>query len=279
MITVATPGIQALVQDLGRPGHAGWGVSASGAADRTALRQANRLIGNAEDAAAIEVVLGGLVLVADDPHWVAVTGAADRALVDGLAAGTHAPLHLDRGAQLEIPVPPAGLRSYVAVRGGLAVEPVLGSRSYDTLAALGPAPLQPGQELPVGPAAGPWPGVDLVPPAAPPRSLRILPGPRRDWFTDRAWQSLITTEWRVGGAVGRIGIRLDGPVLDRSRSDELPSEGLIRGAIQVPPDGRPLIFGPDHPVTGGYPVIAVVRDADCDRAAQLRPGDPLRLRP
>ncbi len=279
MITVIAPGPQTLLQDLGRPGQAALGVSRSGAADRAAARLANRLVGNPVEAAVIETVLGGLVVVAEQPHWIVITGAARRVIVDGRDQGSHAPIRLARGARLEVPAPETGLRSYLAVRGGIAAEPVLGSRSHDTLAGLGPAPLAPDQRLPVGAPAEPWPGVDLAPPAVRPGQLRIDPGPRRDWFTTAAWELLITTEWRVGTAVDRVGVRLDGPALPRSRTDELPSEGLIRGAIQVPADGHPLIFGPDHPVTGGYPVIAVVRDADLDASSQLRPGDPLHLRP
>ncbi|WP_152363138.1 biotin-dependent carboxyltransferase family protein [Microlunatus speluncae] len=277
MIIVVAPGPRALLQDLGRPGQAALGVSRSGAADRAASRLANRLIGNPVEAAVIETVLGGLIVEAAAPHWVAITGAARRVIIDGLEQSSHAPIRLPRGARLELPAPETGLCSYLAVRGGFAVEPVLGSRSHDTLAGLGPAPLKADQRLPVGAPAGPWPGVDLASPRPRSGTLRIDPGPRRDWFTAAAWELLITTEWRVGTAVDRVGVRLDGPALPRSRTDELPSEGLIRGAIQVPADGHPLIFGPDHPVTGGYPVIAVVRGADLDATAQLRPGDPLRL--
>lgn len=277
MITVIQPGAQTLVQDLGRPGHAGLGVSRSGAADRAASRLANRLVGNPVEAAVLETMLGGLAVTTDEPRWIAVTGAARRVIIDGRDHGTHAPVRLTAGARLDVPAPETGLRSYLSVRGGFAVEPVLGSRSHDTLAGLGPDPLTPGRRLPVGEPAGPWPGVDLAPPISRPAALRIDPGPRRDWFTDQAWDLLLSSVWRVGSAVDRVGVRLDGPALPRSRTDELPSEGLLRGAIQVPTDGHPLIFGPDHPVTGGYPVIAVVRDADLDATAQLRPGDSLRL--
>ncbi len=279
MITVIQTGPQTLLQDLGRPGHAALGVSRSGAADRAASRLANRLIGNPVEAAVLETVLGGLTVTTDEPRWIAVTGAARRVIIDGRDHGTHAPIRLGPGARLELPAPETGLRSYLAVRGGFTAEPVLGSRSYDTLAGLGPAPLVADQRLPVGELTEPWPGVDLAPTAARSSTLRIDPGPRRDWFTAEAWRLLGVTAWTVGSAVDRVGVRLDGPALPRSRTDELPSEGLVRGAIQVPADGRPLIFGPDHPVTGGYPVIAVVRDADLDATAQLRPGDLLRLRP
>ncbi|GAB3914715.1 hypothetical protein GCM10027613_08780 [Microlunatus endophyticus] len=166
------------------------------------------------------------------------------------------------------------------MRGGIEVPAVLGSRSADLLAGLGPAALRPGDQLPVGRSTLPQPGIDVLParPAERPLRVRLLPGPRTDWFTDAALDSLGTQLWRVGSDVDRTGVRLDGEPLRRRITDELPSEGLVRGAVQVPPSGLPIVFGSNHPVTGGYPVIGVVPDADCDRVAQLRPGDGLRLR-
>ena len=188
MITVIQPGAQTLLQDLGRPGHAALGVSRSGAADRAASRLANRLVGNPVEAAVLETVLGGLAVTTDQPCWIAVTGPVDRVIIDGRDHGSHAPIRLAGGARLELPAPETGLRSYLAVRGGFAVEPVLGSRSNDTLAGLGPAPLVPDQRLPVGEPTDPWPGVDLAPPIVRSATLRIDPGPRRDWFTAGAWE-------------------------------------------------------------------------------------------
>ena len=153
----------------------------------------------------------------------------------------------------------------------------LGSRSTDVLSGLGPKPLAPGVELPVGDPLDPLPDTDLAPVARPRTTLAVLPGPRRDWFTDDAWQTLLTTDWQVSSDSNRVAVRLDGGRLERSRTEELPSEAMVRGAIQVPSSGLPLIFGPDHPVTGGYPVIAVLTDRDADHAGQLRPGGTVRF--
>jgi biotin-dependent carboxylase-like uncharacterized protein len=167
------------------------------------------------------------------------------------------------------------------VRGGVDVPAVLGSRSTDTLSGLGPPPLAAGNRLPLGRLAGEEPVVDVAavrPPSADP-VLRVLPGPRRDWLSPSAWTALTTRLWTVTADSNRVGLRLSGPRLERARDDELPSEGLVPGAVQVPPDGAPVLFLADHPVTGGYPVLAVVRTADLPAVAQLRPGDRLRFRP
>ena len=277
MLVVDRTGAQALVQDLGREGHAHLGVSPSGAADRTALRLANRLVGNPEDAAAIECVLGGLAVTASAMHWVAVTGAPTDVLVNGTRVGSHTSLPLRPGSTLVIEAPREGLRSYLAVRGGVQVAPTLGSRSTDVLSGLGPEPLAPGTELPVGAPLRPLPDTDLAPVERPRTTLAVLRGPRRDWFTDDAWRTLLTTDWQVSSDSNRVAVRLDGGRLERSTNEELPSEAMVRGAIQVPSSGLPLIFGPDHPVTGGYPVIAVLTDRDADHAGQLRPGGTVRF--
>jgi biotin-dependent carboxylase-like uncharacterized protein len=173
-----------------------------------------------------------------------------------------------------------GLRSYLAVRGGIDAVPVLGSRSTDTLSGIGPSPLAVGDRLPVGRAMGDEPVVDVAPVAGPSGTpvLRVLPGPRRELLVPEAWRALATAEWSVSNDSDRIGVRLTGPALLRADDAELPSEGLVPGAIQVPPDGAPVLFLADHPVTGGYPVLAVVVTADLPAAAQLRPGDPVRFR-
>ena len=277
MIAVDRPGPLALLQDLGRPGLAHLGVSRSGAADRAALRLANRLVGNPEGAAAIECVLGGLSVTARVGYWVTVTGAATTVLHNGAPVGSHSSIRLAPGDTLAVQPPPRGLRNYLAVRGGLVGDQVLGSCSTDVLSGLGPEPLRAGQELRVARQAGPLPGLDLVPPSRPPASLEVLPGPRRDWFTDDAWAALLGTPWEVSSASDRVAVRLGGAVLRRSRTGELPSEAMVRGAVQVPASGQPLVFGPDHPVTGGYPVIAVLTERDADHAAQLRPGETVRF--
>jgi biotin-dependent carboxylase-like uncharacterized protein len=270
MIEIVATGPLATVQDLGRPGYAALGVPASGAFDRAALRLANRLVGNGEGAAAIEVTLGGLVVRLVDAATIALTGALCPDAPDWGAARS-APA----GTMLRLGTPKVGLRSYLAIRGGIGIDPVLGSRSTDTLSGLGPAPLRIGDVLPVGTATGEVSG------AAAPGSnggtpvLAIRFGPRDDWFTAVAHSRLVDTEWMVRSDSDRVGLRLDGLALERSGTGELPSEPMLPGALQVPPDGRPILFGPDAPVTGGYPVIAVV--TELDKAAQLRPGDVVRF--
>lgn len=276
-------GPEGLVQDLGRPGHAHLGVGRSGAADRGALRLANRLVGNADGLAGLELLLGGAVLRAGGHLVVAVAGAVAPVAVDGRPAGRGAPLRLRPGARLEVGAVTAGLRVVVAVRGGVAVTPVLGSRSRDTLAGLGPAPLSAGAVVPVGPATGAPPIVDVAPVPGPPRPavLRVRPGPQREWFPPAAWEALTGAAWAVSSASSRVGVRLEGSALARTpeaSGRELPSEGMVGGAVQVPPDGRPVVLGPDRPTTGGYPVIAVVMDADLDSLAQCPPGTSVRFR-
>jgi biotin-dependent carboxylase-like uncharacterized protein len=277
VIFVEQTGPLALIEDLGRPGLAHLGVSPSGAADRASSALANRLVGNPETAAVIEVTLGGLIIVARHFHWAAITGPLTQLWINQQPATSHAPFVLHPGDRLRVDPPADGIRNYLAVRGGLQVPEVLGSRATDVLSGLGPEPLQSGVSIVVGHATGSLPGVDLAPPHPPNKRLAVLPGPRRDWFTDQAWSVLQESLWTVSAEADRVAVRLEGPRLDRRIRHELPSEGLIRGAIQVPSAGQPLIFLADHPVTGGYPVIGVLTDRAADDAAQLRPGDQVSL--
>jgi biotin-dependent carboxylase-like uncharacterized protein len=280
VLTVLASGPLATVQDRGRPGWASIGVTRSGAADRAAAALANRLVGNGPSAAVIEGTAGGLRVRAERTVLVAVTGAPAPLAVDGRPAPLNSPVTLRPGAELALGLPAVGLRSYLAVRGGIDVPEVLGSRSTDTLSGLGPEPLHAGTVLRIGSLAAAEPVVDVAavrPPSADP-VVRVLPGPRRDWLLPAAWSALISAQWTVSADSDRVGLRLTGPRLDRARTDELPSEGLLPGAIQVPPDGAPVLFLADHPVTGGYPVPAVVVTADLPAVAQLRPGDTLRFR-
>ncbi len=272
--------MSATVQDLGRPGLAGIGVGASGAADRASLRLANRLVGNPEDAAAVEVTFGGFTARARRDLVVAVTGAPCPVTVGGRGGAVDTVLHVRAGECLRLGMPDRGLRSYVAVRGGLAVERVLGSASTDVLSGVGPPPLEAGSVLPVKTPRLPLPDIDFAPVPPLPTDemvLRVVPGPRADWFAADALPTLLDKPYEVSSRSNRIGIRLDGPPLPRARADELPSEGMVPGALQVPPSGRPTLFLADHPVTGGYPVIAVVVARDVDKAAQARPGMRLRF--
>jgi biotin-dependent carboxylase-like uncharacterized protein len=279
VIEVLSAGPLTTVQDLGRPGLAHLGVGRSGAADRPSLRLANRLVGNAEVAAGLEVTFGGLAVRFERACTVALAGATCPVLVGGRAGDVNAPVGVAAGEVLELGMPPAGVRTYLAVRGGLAVEPVLGARATDLLAGLGPEPLRDGDRLPIGRATGPGPGVDVAPvrPLPPEPVLRVVPGPRADWFTTAALEVLATSRFEVTAASDRVGVRLAGPALERSRGEELPSEGLVEGAVQVPPDGQPVVFLADHPVTGGYPVIAVVHPDDLPAVAQARPGQVVRF--
>lgn len=278
-LEVLEAGPLATVQDLGRPGFAELGVSPSGACDRGALRAGNRLAGNAEDAAGLEVTFGGLVVRPVAPVLVVLTGAPAPLTVDGRPVALYEPVLVPAGAVLAVGRPVSGLRSYLAVRGGIAVPPVLGSRSTDVLSGLGPAVLSAGTRLPVGTAEQPMPRAVAVPNVAPGNEawVRVVPGPRDDWFGADALRRLTGTGWQVSEQSNRIGVRLSGPALEWARKDELPSEGVVRGAIQVPPSGQPLVFLADHPTTGGYPVIAVVRSVDVDVIGQLRPGQTLRM--
>ena len=279
-LEVVSAGPLSLVQDLGRHGWTSLGVGDSGAFDRGALRLGNRLVGNREEAAAIEALGAGLALRATGPCVVAVTGAEGGVTVSREGrprpVGRRAPLQLAAGDVLTVAGPVDGVRTYVAARGGVRVPTTLGSRARDTLARLGPEPLAPGDVLPLGSEAVANPLVDQAPLRRATGPLHVLLGPRDDWFSTDALRTLLTTTWTVTTAADRVGVRLDGPVLARrDPGRELPSEPLVTGALQVPPDGRPVVLGPDHPTTGGYPVIAVVRDDDVDRVAQLAPGDPL----
>lgn len=269
----------ALMQDAGRPGQAAIGVGRSGAFDRAAYELANRLLGNAPGSAAIEVVLGGLEVEAVGTTWVCVTGAPAPLTVDGRPEPSGAVVALRPRQRLRLGVPPSGLRSYLGVRGGAAVPPVLGSRSRDTLAGLGPAPLADGDEVPVGDEVVDEMRVDAVPAGAYGAAavLRVVRGPRDGWV--RGAERLVETRWTVAPDSDRVGLRLTGAVLEHAEPGrQLPSEGAVRGAIQVPPSGEPVVFGPDHPVTGGYPVVGVVVDDDTDRLAQLRPGETVGFR-
>ncbi|UEJ81171.1 urea amidolyase family protein [Brachybacterium halotolerans subsp. kimchii] len=334
-LEILAPGPRTLVEDSGRPGLGDLGVTGSGAADGPSARQANRLVGNAPDAAVLETLLGGLRVRARGDLVLALTGAigegvihradADTAQEDdndldegdeaaprgdaGFPVALCEPFGLRDGETLALAAPTSGLRGYLAVRGGIDVPAQLGSRAADTLSGLGPRPLAAGDVLAIGQAdAHRSVGTPEEPAAVIPQSpqdpeapqspqgpdldedagdggstapvLRIRRGPRADWAEDDA---LLGRTWVVGGDSDRVGARLeaadgDAP-LRRVRTEELASEGLVPGAVQLPPSGLPVVFLADHPVTGGYPVIAVVDEADLPLLAQLRPGTRLRFAP
>lgn len=279
MIEVLRPGPLTTVQDLGRPGYAHLGVGRSGAADRASLRLANRLVGNPEDAAGLEITLGGFAARFTARAVIAVTGAPAPVRLSGRGVGRYGPVEVGPGDEVELGVPGRGARTYLAVRGGLDVPAVFGSRSTDLLGGLGPPAVEAGTRLPVGTRTAGFPIVDLAPVPDLPADL-VLPtraGPRADWFVPAALDLLGSRPYEVTTASNRVGLRLDGPPL-RPAGRELPTEGLVEGALQVPPNGQPIVMLADHPVTGGYPVIAVVDEDAIPLAAQARPGDRIRFR-
>jgi biotin-dependent carboxylase-like uncharacterized protein len=270
----------ALIEDLGRVGLAHLGVTRSGAADRRSHTLANRLVANPDNRATIEVTMGGFrARVRGGDVDIAVTGADTNPRVGATMFGANSIQHIRDGEVIALGLPRSGLRSYLAVRGGFDVTPVLGSRSYDVMSAIGPLPLQPGDVLPIGEHTEEYPELDQAPVA--PISdqlveLLVAPGPRDDWLADA--DALVHTIWMASDRSDRVGMRLEGrPLLHRDPGRQLPSEGATRGAIQVPPNGLPVILGPDHPVTGGYPVAGVIADQDIDKLAQVRPGQHVRL--
>ncbi|MFE4195899.1 5-oxoprolinase/urea amidolyase family protein [Paenarthrobacter sp. NPDC056912] len=299
-LRILNPGAQSLIQDLGRRGFGPLGVSAAGALDRASLRRANRLVGNDSSAAAIETVNGGLTIEAAGDQVIAVTGAPTTLTVQSPSwvdsgeddAGDQpggqrtvpmaSPFALLDGEVLTLGAPESGFRNYVAIRGGVDVPQVLGSRSADTMSGIGPAPLAIGQELPIGEAtvstAVGSPELQPDFPGAGVTVLDVVPGPRADWFDQAAIDSLCSQEWLVTPQSNRVGMRLDGTPLQRTREGELPSEGTMAGALQIPPAGLPVLFLADHPITGGYPVIGVVRDEHLDIAAQVPIGGRIRFR-
>lgn len=266
-IEILEPGPLASVQDpFGRPGWRHVGVPVGGAADAWSARLANRLVGNPDDAALLEITLGGALIGTDGAAWVALTGGL-RATSTGIELPRHEAWRLRPGATVRIDAGD-GARGYLAVGGGLVVERVLGSASTDLRTGFGGLEgraLRAGDRLEVGPTTGSparWRGTPLTGP------IRIVPGPHPDALTE------LEAEWTVAVEADRTGVRLDGPRLE---GGEVPSMGLPIGAIQVPPDGRPIVMFADRPVTGGYRVPACVIRADIGRVAQLRTGDALRF--
>ena len=272
----------ALIQDLGRPGFAAVGVGRSGAADRRSFELGARLVAQDYTCAGLEVTFGGLAVRARGDLILALTGAPAPATVDGVPVAYFGPFALRDGQVLRLGVPPTGLRTYLTLRGGITVPAVLGSRATDTMSGIGPPPLSAGDVLPVGAPPTAFPNVDIAP-VAPPTggvvTIRAIAGPRDDWLADPL--ALTDTPWRVSSRSDRVGLRLEGRPLERHASrtrEELLSEGVVRGSVQVPPGGEPVLFLADHPVTGGYPVVAVARDADVDLAAQVVPGQSISIR-
>jgi biotin-dependent carboxylase-like uncharacterized protein len=262
-VLVVASGWGTTIQDHGRVGFAHLGVPTAGAVDRPTHDLVNRLVGNDPGAATVET-LGGLVVEATTACVVARSTDASRHV---LAAGER----------LRVDPAPGALWAYLAVRGGIDVAPVLGSRSHDTLAGVGPPPVRDGSALAAGADPGGDLGVELVPRRLVTGPLRVWPGPHARWFADGV-DALAAGEWTVSAEVSRVGARLVARPLVRARDDaDLPSAGLVPGAIQITPSGEPIVMLANHPTTGGYPVIAVVDPDDLARLAQSPPGTRLNF--
>jgi biotin-dependent carboxylase-like uncharacterized protein len=285
-LVVVQPGALTTVQDAGRPGLAHLGVAPSGFLDVPAARLANRLVGNDENDALLETTVLGPALRLQCPAdseaavLIAVTGAPVPIHIDGRRVDQYAAVLLRSGETLTLGTVTAGVRSYLAVRGGLRLDPVLGSRSGDLLSGLGSPALAVGYQLPVGTPTHPVPPADFVAVASPETEAQvgIFLGPADTWFEPASVRLLTSTAWSVSPTSSRVGLRLTGPRLLRLNASELPPEGMVRGAIQVPPDGQPVVLLADGPVTGGYPVVGVVQESDHALLAQAAPGTQLRFR-
>jgi biotin-dependent carboxylase-like uncharacterized protein len=277
VIVVRQPGLLTTVQDLGRPGWAHLGVPLAGAVDRAALRAANRIVGNASGAAVLETTLAGPELHFEVDAMVAVTGGRCAVTVGGQVVDPGVAVTVRRGRTVTAGPVSRGVRSYLAVRGGVDVPAVLGSRSTCTLSGLGPAPLAAGDRLAIAAQVAGAVADELLPEIVDEPVLQLLPGPRDDAFPADALSTLKSCSYTVSASSDRSGVRLEGAVLQRLCDVELPSEGVVPGAVQVPPDGQPIVFLANCPTTGGYPVIGVVRPEDLAHAAQARPGTRLRF--
>lgn len=292
-VEVLKPGLLTTLQDAGRPGFAHLGVGRAGAFDAPALRIANALCGNPRDACALEITLLGPALRFHADAWIAVTGAPMPFRIDAADQPTWVPVPVAAGSMLELGPMRSGCRGYLAVRGGFDVAAVLGSRSTDVNACLGPlegrplragdmlsfAALNPGRHS----AARTTPNWRLDPrpwfPEDTPASLRLLPGSHFDKLKETSRKQLFSEVFTVHANSNRVGLRLSGPTLEFGAPVEMVSEGCVPGLLQLPPSGQPIAFGPECPVSGGYPRIGQVAATDIPRLAQLRPGDALRFVP
>lgn len=272
-----------LVQDLGRAGYAHLGVPGSGALDPESLALANRLVGNEPSAAGLEVLLGGLTLVPESSVRVSLAGGPLLLRIDGRAAPGAVAVSVPAGARIDVQPAFGGLRAWLAIAGGVDAPLVLGSRSRDTLSGLGPDPLHTGDVLELGvpgPVAPDHGGVVAMRAQTGGTTVSVGLGPHADWFDEASVRRLTSAPYRVLPDSDRIALRLHGAPLLRTRrfeEVELPSEGMVTGAVQVPGDGQPVVLMADHPTTGGYPVVGVVDADSLARCAQLRPGDTVRF--
>jgi len=284
VIQVQEPGLFTTVQDLGREGFGPMGVSASGAADAISLRLGNRLVGNAEGAAGLEMTLLGGTFVFPDGAIVALTGSDFGATVEGAQAALWTSMEMKPGQTLRLGPRRSGARCYLCVRGGIEVRLFLGSASTHVLSGLGGhegRSLRKGDMLKIGPANGAFPerrlSANALKHVSPRKVLRVTPGPQSDWFPEAAQRMFYESRYRVAEESNRMGIRLEGGAVPESAAGKMISEGVSLGATQVPDGGRPIILFVEQQTTGGYPKIANVISADFHCLGQLRPRDEIRF--
>lgn len=283
-LRVVRAGPLATVQDGGRFGLAALGYSAAGALDRHALEVANILVGNEPDVSALELTLDGGEFEAVGDLVIALAGADLAAEIDAEPLPPLRAASLRHGGRLRFVGRRSGMRAYLAVGGGIATPPVLGSRSTDLVAGIGGLagrPLRAGDSLPVGPP--PSEGGYRLPGARPrdaaPATVRVVWGPQDEWFTSAARATFADAGYAVTARSDRTGLRLSGPALRLASPRELSSEGVAPGAVQVPPDGTPIVLLADGRSVGGYPKIATVIGPDLALLAQAAPGDSIAFRP
>lgn len=287
-IEVESPGLLTTVQDLGREGYAFLGVSASGAADAVSLRVGNLLVGNHQNAPALEMTMTGGTFRFPQGGVVALTGSDFGATLDGVPVAPWAAMQARRDQTLTLGPTRSGARCYLCVHGGIAVQPFLGSASTHLLSGLGGfdgRPLREGDRLPIAsndahanPPLHPQSiSPEFLSRLAPRRTLRVTAGPQSDWFPESSRRSFYESAYRLTEDSNRMGIRLLGASVPCSSAGEMITEGVSLGAIQVPPGGQPIILFVEQQTTGGYPKIANVISADMHIVGQLRPRDEIHF--
>ena len=267
------------LQDQGRIGYANIAVPTSGAFDQNSHQLANRLIGNFPNACVIESLRSSFEFVTDTDLVVSVTGAPASVQVDGREHEMFRAIFVPTGSAFSVSPSNLGMRTYLAIRGGIVGTQIMGSCSFDELSQIGTPPIKPGdkflvEDQVIGSITGDYVPSSVV--TGPHVELEAMPAPRWSGFSNS--DLLFTSEYQVTSSINRVGLRLTGPELSWSSQSRLASEGVVTGAIQIPVDGMPLIFGPDHPTTGGYPVVAVVSRNSLDLLAQTAPGTMVRFK-
>lgn len=283
-LVVEAPGLLTTVQDLGREGYGPMGVSASGAADPISLRIGNRLVDNPDGAAALEMTLVGGAFTFERAAVIAATGGDFGPSLDGVALPMWTSIEIREGKTVRFGHSGSGARAYLCVRGGIAVEPFLGSASTHVLSALGGfegRALRKGDRVKLGAASSHFRKTALSAKALeslqPRKVIRVTDGPQSDWFVESSWKALCGNTFRISEQSNRMGIRLEGPPIQLEASREMITEGVSLGAIQVPPSGQPIILFVEQQTTGGYPKIANVISANLHSLGQLRPRDEIRF--